>query len=185
MVADAGVENVNREVARLIESGVLRRVLAQTELKFSNSMIEAWWRVLKHQWLYLNSLDSISTIRRLVTFYVQAHRSFPIRHSVDKRPMRCTSAGAITCQLNSSEHGLSHGGHGWKQTERGTVQRAQVKRNQRLPDQEGVVGGLPDDAPTIRWVDCPNPHRVGTKRLSTGGLNWPCTPGLGTQIDRT
>ena len=75
VVADAGVENVNAQIDQLIHSGVLRRVLALTELKFSNSMIEAWWRVLKHQWLYLNSLDSISTLRRLVTFYVQEHNT--------------------------------------------------------------------------------------------------------------
>jgi hypothetical protein len=36
-------------------------------------MIEAWWRSLKHQWLYLHSLDSVATIRRLVTFYVHQH----------------------------------------------------------------------------------------------------------------
>jgi hypothetical protein len=52
---------------------VLRRVLAFTELKFSNSMIEAWWRSLKHQWLFLHALDSITTVRRLVAFYVDAH----------------------------------------------------------------------------------------------------------------
>jgi len=52
---------------------VLRRVLAFTDLKFSNSMIEAWWRSLKHQWLYLHSLDSVTTVRRLVEFYVQEH----------------------------------------------------------------------------------------------------------------
>src|SRR5271169_5227652 len=46
---DAGVENVNAQVDDLITTGVLRRVLAFTELKFSNSMIEAWWRSLKHQ----------------------------------------------------------------------------------------------------------------------------------------
>ena len=40
---------------------------------FSNSLIEAWWRSLKHQWLYLHSLDNVSTIRRLVTFYVHEH----------------------------------------------------------------------------------------------------------------
>jgi len=45
------VENVNAQVDELIQTGVLRRVLAFTELKFSNSMIEAWWRSLKHQWL--------------------------------------------------------------------------------------------------------------------------------------
>jgi len=45
VLADGGVENVNRNVDELIESGLLRRVLAMTELRFSNSMIEAWWRV--------------------------------------------------------------------------------------------------------------------------------------------
>jgi putative transposase len=71
--ADAGVENVNAAVDALIETSVLRRLLAFTELRFSNSMIEAWWRSLKHQWLYLHSLDSVATIRRLVTFYVHEH----------------------------------------------------------------------------------------------------------------
>jgi putative transposase len=48
VLADAGVDNVNAQVDDLIITGVLRRVLAFTELKFSNSMIEAWWRSLKH-----------------------------------------------------------------------------------------------------------------------------------------
>jgi putative transposase len=73
VLADAGVENVNAQVDALIETGVLRRLLALTELTFSHSMIEAWWRSLKHQWLFLHSLDSIATIRRLVTFYVHQH----------------------------------------------------------------------------------------------------------------
>jgi hypothetical protein len=34
-------------------------------------MIEAFWRSLKHQWLYLNSLDSIERLRALVEFYVE------------------------------------------------------------------------------------------------------------------
>jgi transposase InsO family protein len=73
VLADAGVENVNAQVDNLITAGVLRRVLAFTELKFSNSMIEAWWRSLKHQWLFLHSLDSVTTVRRLVAFYVDEH----------------------------------------------------------------------------------------------------------------
>jgi transposase InsO family protein len=73
VLADAGVENVNAHVDALIETGVLRRLLAFTELKFSNSMIEAWWRSLKHQWLFLHSLDSLTTVRRLVAFYVDQH----------------------------------------------------------------------------------------------------------------
>jgi hypothetical protein len=58
-LADAGVENVNAQVDALIESGVLRRLLTFTELKFSNSIIEAWWRSVKHQfghWAIRSSL---------------------------------------------------------------------------------------------------------------------------------
>jgi putative transposase len=73
VLADAGVENVNAQVDALIDTGVLRRLLAFTELRFSTSMIEAWWRSLKHQWLFLHSLDSVVTIRRLVAFYVHEH----------------------------------------------------------------------------------------------------------------
>ena len=47
VLADAGVENVNAQVDELVAPGVLRRVLAVTELQCSNSLIEAWWRSLK------------------------------------------------------------------------------------------------------------------------------------------
>lgn len=73
VVMDAGVENLNGTVDGLFDSGHLRRVLAQVDVTFSNSLIEAWWRSLKHQWLYLHQLDSIATVRRLVGFYVQQH----------------------------------------------------------------------------------------------------------------
>ena len=54
----------------VFESGNLKRILSQTDINFSNSLIASWWRILKHQWLYLNTLDSVSTIRKLVSFYV-------------------------------------------------------------------------------------------------------------------
>jgi transposase InsO family protein len=73
VLADAGVENVNAQVDALIATGLLHRVLAFTELRFSNSMIEAWWRCLKHHWLFLHSLDSVTTVCRLVEFYVEEH----------------------------------------------------------------------------------------------------------------
>jgi len=62
-VADAGVENINSSADGLIVSGLLRRVLALRDVTFSNSMIEAWWRTLKHPWLYLNTLDSVAAVR--------------------------------------------------------------------------------------------------------------------------
>ena len=75
MLTDGGGENHNSAVDELIESGLLKRLLAMTEITYSNSMIESWWRALKHQWLYLNTLDTVSTIENLVTFYVDEHNT--------------------------------------------------------------------------------------------------------------
>ena len=84
--------------------GVLRRVLAFTELRFSNSMIEAWWRSLKHQWLFLHSLDSVTTVRRLVEFYVQEHnRVLPHSafHGQTPDEMYFGSGDAVPTELRS------------------------------------------------------------------------------------
>ncbi len=74
-VMDSGVENVNDTVNELVSDGTIKRILAQVDIVESNSMIEAWWRQLKHQWLYLNELDSASSVRKLIDFYVEQHNS--------------------------------------------------------------------------------------------------------------
>ncbi len=73
LLADGGVENFNSAVDKLVDSGLLRRLLAMTEISFSNSLIESWWRAIKHQWLYLHTLDTVSTLEKLVAFYVDEH----------------------------------------------------------------------------------------------------------------
>jgi transposase InsO family protein len=75
LLVDGGVENFNSAVDELVETGLLKRVLAQTEITFSNSLIESWWRVLKHQWLFLNTLDTVTTVRKLVAFYIDQHNT--------------------------------------------------------------------------------------------------------------
>jgi putative transposase len=75
LYADSGIENVNGVVDATLFSACLERVLAQVDVTFSNSMIEAFWRSFKHQWLYLNSLDSVERLRTLVAFYVDQHNS--------------------------------------------------------------------------------------------------------------
>jgi transposase InsO family protein len=80
LMADDGVENFNEQVDVLVEKKILRLVLAQTDVLASNSMIEAWWRSLKHNWLFLNTLDTFSRLRSLVAFYVTEHNS-TIPHS--------------------------------------------------------------------------------------------------------
>ena len=75
MYADSGVENVNGEVDDTLFSACLDRILAQVEVGFSNSIVEAYWRSLKHQWLFLNSLDSVVRVRTLVEFHVNEHNT--------------------------------------------------------------------------------------------------------------
>ena len=66
---------VDGPIHQVVETGLLKRVLAQTEITFSNSLIDSWWRVLKHQWLYLNTLDTVTTVRKLVAFYIDQHNT--------------------------------------------------------------------------------------------------------------
>ena len=82
-MVDGGVENMNNAVDELCDQGLLKLILAQTDLHFSNSMIEAFWRALKHQWLYLNNLSSIATLRKLIQFYINEYNS-TLPHSAFK-----------------------------------------------------------------------------------------------------
>ena len=75
LYADSGIENVNSAVGATLLSACLERVLAQVDVAYSNSMIEVFWRSLKHQWLYLNSIDSIERLRSLVKFFVEEHNT--------------------------------------------------------------------------------------------------------------
>jgi hypothetical protein len=75
VIADSGIENVNDEVDNLLGLGQLRRILAQVEVSYSNSMIEALWRSLKHGWLFLHQLDTFAALERLIAFYVEQYNA--------------------------------------------------------------------------------------------------------------
>ena len=78
VITDGGSENFGEVDQLLKDSSSLRRVLAQIDIISSNSLIEAFWRQLKHGWLFLNTLDSTVAVRRLVAFYVREHNEkFP------------------------------------------------------------------------------------------------------------
>jgi hypothetical protein len=72
---DSGVENLNTQVDALVASGTIQRIIAQVDVVFSNSMIESWWRRLKHG----------------------------IRHSRDRRPMKCISVKGAIYQTSSTK----------------------------------------------------------------------------------
>jgi putative transposase len=60
------MRNVNGAVDSILVPACLDRILAQVEVAFSNSLVEAYWRSLKHQWLFLNTLDSVGRVRVMV-----------------------------------------------------------------------------------------------------------------------
>ena len=71
--ASFGSKKPNRTVDDELEGIDFDRVLAQIDVTYSNSMIDAFWRSLKHAWLYLHGLETESELRRLIAFYVEAH----------------------------------------------------------------------------------------------------------------
>jgi transposase InsO family protein len=90
LLAD-GVVNFNGAVDELVNSGLLKRLLARTEITYSNSMIESWWSVLKHQWLYLNALDTVPTVRKSAGFMCRSTiRVYRIQRFLVKRRTKCT-----------------------------------------------------------------------------------------------
>ena len=72
---DDGRENENSTVDPLFENSVLKRVIAQIDVTFSNSMIEAFFSRLKHGWLFLNELHDYATLEKLISFYIAEHNS--------------------------------------------------------------------------------------------------------------
>jgi len=74
LVADGGVENFNDAVDAVVGKGLLGRVRALVDIRFSNSMIESWWSTLKHQWLFLHRLET-AAVRRYVEFYVAEYNA--------------------------------------------------------------------------------------------------------------
>jgi putative transposase len=105
IVADSGSENVNGEVDELLKDEALTRVLAQVEVTFSNSMIEAFWRSLKHSWIYLHNLDNFTALGRLIEFYVTAHNEVMPHSAFEGQTpdeMYFGTGGAVPAELASA-----------------------------------------------------------------------------------
>jgi putative transposase len=75
LMVDGGVENFNVAGDELVNQGLLERILAQTDVRESNSLIERFWLQAKHGWLFLHDLEGIATVSRLVEFYVTGYNS--------------------------------------------------------------------------------------------------------------
>jgi len=70
IISDGGPENDNQEV-RSLEAITL--TLAQIDIEPSNSMIEYFFKILKHRYLFLKSLDDISTVIKHTGYFIDQH----------------------------------------------------------------------------------------------------------------
>lgn len=75
LFTDDGTENQNKEVDSLVDAGKILRTIAQIDVEFSNSMIEALFRSLKHRWLYVLSLPTFEAVCRAVDEYLNDHNN--------------------------------------------------------------------------------------------------------------
>ena len=117
VMADGGVENFNGEVDELVVSGLLRRVRALIDVRFSNSMIESWWRTMKHQWLFLHRLETVAAVRRHVAFYVREYNETIPHAAFCGRPrLRSTSVAGAMCLASWRQEGVQRRPGAWRRT---------------------------------------------------------------------
>jgi putative transposase len=67
-LTDGGCENVNNKVASFVEAhtdSIIHRI-AQRDVVFSNSMIEAFNKVLKHQFLYPRTINNRQELKKIM-----------------------------------------------------------------------------------------------------------------------
>ena len=75
---DSGGENTAKIVKNIFIGSNLKQIFAQVDVRYSNSMIEAFFRSLKVNYLYSKRFNTIEDLRRCIKFYVNTIQKSPI-----------------------------------------------------------------------------------------------------------
>jgi hypothetical protein len=90
-------------------------LLAMTDVSLSNSLGESWWRSLKHQWLFLNTLDSVAAVERLTrSTWTSTTLGCRTRTLVGRRRTRCISGQVPRSRTSLKSKGALHGRREWR-----------------------------------------------------------------------
>lgn len=75
--SDGGSENVNKTVSGYIDSngGALEHMIAQKDVAFSNSMIEAVNKIIKHQFLYPKEITTGQQLKKVLHQVVDTYNT--------------------------------------------------------------------------------------------------------------
>lgn len=94
VMMDPGKENRNDRVQRFIASKSLKRVIAQTDIHYSNSMIEGLFHGLKNRYLYHQKIKDIEDLKRKANFYFKQHNEVvPLNVLNGGRPVEVFRSG--------------------------------------------------------------------------------------------
>lgn len=80
LITDLGTENRNISVQKILLGSNIEQVFARKDIRFSNSMIEAFFRTLKNNFLYYKKIKSINDFKRQVSFFIYEYNNV-IPHS--------------------------------------------------------------------------------------------------------
>ena len=79
IMMDKGCENINNDVDRLVEVKAIKRIIAQIDIAFSNSMVERLFYRLKHKHLYNIYLGQFHDVEKAVSFYFnESNHNIPL-----------------------------------------------------------------------------------------------------------
>ena len=73
LLVDGGGENKSGEVKKLEAEGHFKKVVAQFEISYSNSIVEALFRQIKHNYLFDQEIRSYKSLVRHAGFWFKEH----------------------------------------------------------------------------------------------------------------
>ena len=77
---DSGTENKNKLVEMIFIGNNIKQVFAKVDIKYSNSMVEAFFRSIKNNYLYKKVIKTHEDFKRATKFYINQHNDV-IPHS--------------------------------------------------------------------------------------------------------
>lgn len=80
LVSDGGTENVNRVVREYVTGNLMKHEVAQIDIDFSNSMIEAFFKGLKQYCVYKNELGEFAFAMEVISQYIEKYNHQIPRH---------------------------------------------------------------------------------------------------------
>jgi transposase InsO family protein len=108
LMVDSGTENMNHHVDKLLERESIQKIIAQIDVRFSNSMIESVFHRLKNRHLYYQKLDSFDEVKDAVDSYLsEVNEKIPLEALKGATPIE-----AFTETWNTTEIEMIRSAHG-------------------------------------------------------------------------